>query len=96
MDENKKVVRVPFNLHRNNPRHEEVYHILERAENKNAYIREAVLFYYQHKDDSFHESVTLDEIEGVIQKCNEDMLLQLRNLMDAQNGLDYEKMRNIF
>lgn len=44
MNNTNRVVRVPFNLHRNNPSHEQVYKILEKAENKNAYIREAIIF----------------------------------------------------
>ena len=53
MNNTNRVVRVPFNLHRNNPSHEEVYKILEKAENKNAYIREAILFYHKHGNHIF-------------------------------------------
>lgn len=96
MDEEKKFVRVPFTLHRNNPKHQEVLSILEQVENKNAYIREAVLFLYQHKDDSVHEGITLEEIQQVVERSNEKLLSRLKELLEAQSSLDYEKMKNMF
>lgn len=92
----KKVIRVPFNIHRANPKHEEVYQILEQAENKNDYIRKAIIFYHQHKEDSFQDGVTLEEIERVVKQGNEELLSRLSSILESQSGLDYEKLRNIF
>ena len=69
---------------------------MEQVENKNAYIREAVLFLYQHKDDSVHEGITLEEIQQVVERSNEKLLSRLKELLEAQSSLDYEKMKNMF
>lgn len=73
-----RVVRVPFNLHRNNPSHEEVYKILEKAENKNAYIREAIIFYHTHKNHLFWSDEEMGEnIRKLIASENEKLIAEM-------------------
>ena len=48
MDKKSEHVRIPVLLRINNPRHQFVYKILENVENRSAYIREAVIYYYRH------------------------------------------------
>lgn len=78
MNNTNTVVRVPFNLHRNNPSHEEVYKILEKAENKNAYIREAIIFYHRHKNDLFwSEEEMVENIRKLIASENEKLIAEM-------------------
>ena len=48
MGKKSECIRVPILLRMDNPRHQLVYNILENVDNKSAYIREAVIYYYRH------------------------------------------------
>ncbi len=73
MDEKRKVVRIPFNIYRNNPEHEQVYAILEKQENKSAYIRDAVLNYYA-QGKSGGSSVSKEEIREIVREVGEELV----------------------
>lgn len=80
MNNTNRVVRVPFNLHRNNPSHEEVYKILEKAENKNAYIREAILFYHKHGNHIFwSDEEVVENIRKMIASENEKLIAERKD-----------------
>lgn len=67
-----------LNLHRNNPSHEEVYKILEKAENKNAYIREAIIFYHTHKNHLFwSDEEMVENIRKLIASENEKLIAEM-------------------
>ena len=55
VDNKDKSARIPVLLRLDNPKHRMVYNILESADNKSAYIREAVIYYHRHKDISPEE-----------------------------------------
>ena len=62
-----KVMRIPFTLYRDNPEHEKVYSILEKQNNRNAFIRSAVLAYYA-QGESGGSSVSAEEIRRIVKE----------------------------
>ena len=81
MGKKSECVRVPILLRMDNPRHQLVYNILENVDNKSAYIREAVIYYYRHNGISMKSDDILDDIRNVIQECKEE--------------LDYDKVKSV-
>ena len=73
MGKKSECIRVPILLRMDNPRHQLVYNILENVDNKSAYIREAVIYYYRHNGISMKS----DDIRNVIQECKEELLIEL-------------------
>ena len=69
MGKKSECIRVPILLRMDNPRHQLVYNILENVDNKSAYIREAVIYYYRHNGISMKSDDILDDIRNVIQEC---------------------------
>ena len=55
VDNKDKSAKIPVLLQLDNPKHRLVYNILESADNKSAYIREAVIYYHRHKGISLEE-----------------------------------------
>lgn len=64
VDNKDKSARIPVLLRLDNPKHRLVYNILESADNKSAYIREAVIYYHRHKGISLEEDDVMDHIRG--------------------------------
>ena len=60
MGKKSECIRVPILLRMDNPRHQLVYNILENVDNKSAYIREAVIYYYRHNGISMKSDDILD------------------------------------
>ena len=79
MGKKSECIRVPILLRMDNPRHQLVYNILENVDNKSAYIREAVIYYYRHNGISMKSDDILDDIRNVIQECKEELLIELEN-----------------
>lgn len=96
MDKKSEHVRIPVLLRINNPRHQFVYNILENVENKSAYIREAVIYYYRHNGISTEEDDILEDIRKVVQECNSQLLDELDKRMERKNSIDYKKLKNMF
>ena len=92
MDKKSEHVRIPVLLRINNPRHQFVYNILENVENRSAYIREAVIYYYRHNGISTEEDNILEDIR----KCNSQLLNELDKRMESKNSIDYKKLKNMF
>ena len=64
VDNKDKSARIPVLLRLDNPKHRLVYNILESADNKSAYIREAVIYYHRHKGISPEEDDVMDHIRS--------------------------------
>ena len=96
MDKKSEHVRIPVLLRINNPRHQFVYTILENVENRSAYIREAVIYYYGHHGISTEEDDILDGIRKVVKECNSQLLNELDKRMESKNSIDYKKLKNMF
>ena len=73
MGKKSECIRVPILLRMDNPRHQLVYNILENVDNKSAYIREAVIYYYRHNgismksDDNVWKVIDYDKVKSVLE-----------------------------
>ena len=65
-------------------------------ENRSAYIREAVIYYYGHHGISTEEDDILDGIRKVVKECNSQLLNELDKRMESKNSIDYKKLKNMF
>ena len=83
VDNKDKSARIPVLLRLDNPRHRLVYNILESTDNKSAYIREAVIYYYRHNGISMKSDDILDDIRNVIQECKEELLIELEKRLES-------------
>lgn len=92
MGKKSECIRVPILLRMDNPRHQLVYNILENVDNKSAYIREAVIYYYRHNGISMKSDDILDDIRNVIQECKEELLIELENVWKV---IDYDKVKSV-
>lgn len=96
MDKKSEHVRIPVLLRINNPKHQFVYNILENVENKSAYIREAVIYYYRHNGISTEEDDILEDIRKVVKECNQQLLTELDKRIGSKDLIAYDKLKNIF
>lgn len=96
MDKKSEHVRIPVLLRINNPRHQFVYNILENVENRSAYIREAVIYYYRHNGMMEEDDILEDIRKKVVQECNSQLLNELDKRMESKNSIDYKKLKNMF
>ena len=76
MGKKSECIRVPILLRMDNPRHQLV-------DNKSAYIREAVIYYYRHNGISMKSDDILDDIRNVIQECKEELLIELEKRLES-------------
>ena len=83
MGKKSECIRVPILLRMDTPRHQLVYNILENVDNKSAYIREAVIYYYRHNGISMKSDDILDDIRNVIQECKEELLIELEKRLES-------------
>ena len=95
MDNKDKSARIPVLLRLDNPKHRLVYNILESADNKSAYIREAVIYYHRHKAYLWRKMM-LWITSGVVQECNQQLLAELDKRIRSKDLIDYDKLKNIF
>ena len=96
MDKKDKSARIPVLLRLDNLKHRLVYNILESADNKSAYIREAVIYYHRYKGISPEEDDVMDHIRLVVQECNQQLLTELDKRIGSKDLIDYDKLKNIF
>mgnify|MGYP007011734261 CR=1 FL=1 len=104
MSESEEIIRVSLNLYLNNPEHKRVYDILQKQQNKNAFIRDAVI-YYNHGFK--RESLTREDVRSVIRECLDDKLSEIRiadkeeQMQQKEQGqvpkpIDYDSLKNVF
>lgn len=98
------VKRISFNLYLNNQEHKRVYDILQKQQNKNAFIRDAIV-YYNHGFKN--ETLTREDVHGIIQECMQEVLSyrghdnkQIEKKMETtkqeQSQIDYDSLKNVF
>ena len=92
MDKKSEHVRIPVLLRINNPKHQFVYNM----ENRSAYIRESVIYYYRHHGISTEEDDILEDIRKVVKECNSQLLNELDKRMKSKNSIDFKKLKNMF
>lgn len=95
VDKNSESIRVPVLLRMDNPRHQLVYNILEKVDNRSAYIREAIVYYHRHQGLAVEED-SLEEMRKVVQECNEQLLIELEKRMERKNLTDYDRLKKMF
>ncbi len=91
-----EIIRIPFLLKRDNPKHQLAFHILEKADNRSEYIREAIIFYYRHNGEVVKEDGILEDIRGLLQENNQLLLLEIDKRLAEKNAIDYDKLKNMF
>ena len=87
--------RIAINLFQNNPEHMKVYEILQKQSNKNAFIRDAIL-YYDHGYQK--EVVTKADIQQMIEATMDKKLDEFLEKLEKaqQKPLDLNGFQNIF
>lgn len=95
VEKNSESIRVPVLLRMDNPRHQLVYNILEKVDNRSAYIREAIVYYHRHHGLAVEED-SLEEMRKVVQECNEQLLIELEKRMERKNLTDYDRLKKMF
>jgi hypothetical protein len=96
MEKEHDCIRIPFLLKRENPKHQLVFHILEKADNRSEYIREAVIFYHRHNGAVVKEDSILEDIRILLQENNQQLLLEIDKRWEDKNSIDYDKLKNMF
>jgi CRISPR/Cas system CSM-associated protein Csm2 small subunit len=97
LKDSEKVIRIPFTIYRDNPEHEKVYAILEKQENRNAFLRSAVLAYGKMVGCT----ITKEDIRQILRESNEELVEVLVRKLTEQSGeekktIDFEQLKNLF
>lgn len=107
MSEVDNVKRISFNLYLNNPEHKRVYDILQKQQNKNAFIRDAIV-YYNHGFKN--EVLTKENVHDIMQECVKELLtalsceehdnegreIKMDIVKQEHSSIDYDNLRNLF
>lgn len=95
-----KTKRICFCLYKNNPEHEKIIQILEKKENVNAFLRDAVISY---EKDYRKDILTREAAESIAQENSAMLLEQIKTLLEQsisqQNDdkkMDYDNLKKIF
>lgn len=87
--------RLALNLYLNNPEHKRVYDILQKQNNKNAYIRDAIIYYNQGFQN---EAATKAEIQQMIRETMQEIVTPvLESLKEKQDhSINVDGYKNAF
>lgn len=96
MEKEHDCIRIPFLLRKENPKHQLVFHILEKADNRSEYIREAVIFYHRHNGEVEKDDGILEDIRMLLQENNQQLLLAIDKRLEDKNSIDYDRLKNMF